>query len=366
MKRTVSLILLIIFGCLFGLLLFEAVAYLPLKKTKDTRRILLRHVQRGLYGMQHDRLLGWKGVSDTEGSFNQPEFKTYVSLNSRGFRDKEHSNLTNTDTYKIVVSGDSFVWGYGVEQKDRFTDMLESLLKSEGIKSVVINMGVPAYGTDQEYLLFQSEGIRYNPKLVILAIYSDDFDSNSSTLWWSVLPKPAFRYTKAGTLKLTNVPVPPPKSTKFWLMSHSSIYSLYVILLAKSNLFRNLCIKVGLAEDKEHIKQQAIPLTKELLRNFFNLVKQSNSEFLAVLIPDHYKMENTQRNGDFTAIASFIKNELQSNVLDLRPLLSKDIGKYYFKVDPHWTAEGHRLAGEAIFNYLAENRFLSQNRSIAK
>lgn len=368
MKKNVSLILLSIFGSLFGLFLFEVVAYLPLKKIRERGGVVIRNQDAAneSRGIQYDKLLGWRGIPgikcEVKGS---PEVNMWVTINSKSFRDKEHSYLSERKLYKIVALGDSFVWGVGVEPEDRLTDILEFSLKNKGIESEVINLGMLGYSTDQEYLLFQSEGIKYKPNLVILVLYSDDIDANPLRNI-SYYQKPAFRFTKAGTLKLTNVPVPTQNDITVWLKNHSSIYYLYTVFLTKINLFRNLCIMVGLMEDEEYIKQQAVLLTKELLRNLFNLVKQNNSDFLVVLIPDRKKAENTQRNGDFTAIAAFIRSDLQSHVLDLRPLLFKDTGKYYFKADPHWTAEGHRLAADTIFTYLVENRFLSQNRSAAK
>lgn len=364
MKKTVSLILLIIFGCLFGLLLFEVAAYLPLKKIRDKGRTFIKlpdaaNLSRAL---PHDKLLGWKEVPGTKGQKETSEFKYWVTINSKGFRDKEHSYASEGNPYRIVVLGDSFVWGMGVKQEDRFTEILESLLKNKGTESEVINLGIGGYGTDQEYLLFQSEGIKYKPNLVIMAFYSNDFETNTSALKHILIcQKPVFRLTKAGTLKLTNVPVPEITYTKIWLMNHSSIYYLYEVFLLKSKLFRNLCIMAGLIENEERFKQQVIPLTKELLRNFLNLVKQNDSDFLVVLIPDYRQMENIQRNGDFTIIAAFIKNELKSHVLDLRDLLFKDVGKYYYKFDQHWTPEGHRIAAEAIFNYLIENGFFQRH-----
>jgi lysophospholipase L1-like esterase len=68
--------------------------------------------------------------------------------------------------------GDFFTWGYGVNDDQTLAARLEQLL--EGVK--VINLGVTAYGLEQEYRYLQSEGLSYNPDLVIINICANDIE----------------------------------------------------------------------------------------------------------------------------------------------------------------------------------------------
>ncbi len=96
-----------------------------------------------------DDLLGWKLVPRAKHLYRKEEQAYLIAINSKGLRDTEHSYDKPTGVFRIVVVGDSFVFGSGgVETSDRFTDILEKSTKN----IEVINMGVPAYGSDQEYL----------------------------------------------------------------------------------------------------------------------------------------------------------------------------------------------------------------------
>ena len=63
-------------------------------------------------------------------------------------------------TQHIVVLGDSLVWGFGVEEHELFTHVLEEKLRP-GAR--VINLGVSGYSTDQELLLYRDRGRKYDP-----------------------------------------------------------------------------------------------------------------------------------------------------------------------------------------------------------
>jgi lysophospholipase L1-like esterase len=78
--------------------------------------------------------------------FSDPEFKTRVHANSAGFRDDDQS----LNGPSVVCIGDSFTFGWGVEQEDAFPQLLE---KRTGRK--VLNTGIPSYGTAREITSLQ-------------------------------------------------------------------------------------------------------------------------------------------------------------------------------------------------------------------
>ena len=97
----------------------------------------------------------------------------------------------------------------------------------------VINAGTGGYSTDQELLWFTTEGIKYRPDLTVLLVCYNDVLFNAVDRYWRGY-KPLFRID-GDTLKLTNVPVPPPlpaaqqptsqaPSAERWLYRSSYIY----------------------------------------------------------------------------------------------------------------------------------------------
>ena len=87
-----------------------------------------------------DDMLGWKLVPRSKHLYRKEEQAYLIAINSKGLRDVERSYEKPLGVFRIVVVGDSFVFGSGgVETSDRFTDILEKSTKNVE----VINMGVP-------------------------------------------------------------------------------------------------------------------------------------------------------------------------------------------------------------------------------
>ena len=144
----------------FVLIVLEIVLRILLYKQDDIflkkQRSLRRDSEFVFY--KYDRFLGWKNKPLSEGYFTMPDSTTFVKINSKGLRDKEYQYDKQRGVFRILVLGDSFTWGYGVELKEIFTERLENML---GKNVEVLNAGVTGYGTDQEMLFLEQEGLKY-------------------------------------------------------------------------------------------------------------------------------------------------------------------------------------------------------------
>ena len=155
--------------------------------------------QRYLY----DETLGWKNIP----SWESATFDRKIAINSKGLRDREYPYEKPAGVFRILVLGDSFVWGYGVSNEETFTERLEQALTAEGAAIEVLNAGVSGWGTDQQLLYLESEGFKYSPELVVLAFFLYNDPENILNSRQYGLQKPIFVNTN---LQLANVPVPEP------------------------------------------------------------------------------------------------------------------------------------------------------------
>jgi hypothetical protein len=148
----------------------------------------------------YDEKLGWRNPPNLIGrSFEKP-----LRINARGLRDRDHPYAKPSGTQRILVLGDSYTWGFDVADSEVFSEILEENLRA-GQPVEVINTGVSGWGTDQEYLFFMDEGVKYDPDLVVLAFYVlNDFNENTVSQQHGH-NKPFFRDTALG---LAGVPVP--------------------------------------------------------------------------------------------------------------------------------------------------------------
>ncbi|OGL54617.1 MAG: hypothetical protein A3G31_12105 [Candidatus Schekmanbacteria bacterium RIFCSPLOWO2_12_FULL_38_15] len=166
-KKAFQNVILILSSLLFCFLMLEIVLRFFLKN----RYTYIPH-PKGLY--ETDKKRGYKLVKNFKGVFldSDGNYIAKAETNSLGFRDYEYGGKKG-NTFRILVLGDSFTFGAGVEFEDTFVKQLESILgeKNDGKKYEVINAGVMGYGTDQEYYYLKEWGFKLKPDLVIVAFY---------------------------------------------------------------------------------------------------------------------------------------------------------------------------------------------------
>ena len=124
---------------------------------------------------EFDSKLGWKNKSNYSGTFEREEFKYNVSTNSEGMRYKEIQKDRLNNKKRIAGMGDSFTWGVGVKDSDRFTDIVEN---KSNEKYEVLNFGVSGYGP-LRYLIQLDKVLEFNPDIVLLTFcLGNDFVDN--------------------------------------------------------------------------------------------------------------------------------------------------------------------------------------------
>ena len=97
-------------------------------------------------------------------------FDTLYNINSQGLRDNEES----LNKPEIIVLGDSYAMGWGVEQDETFADLIE---KSTGLKT--LNTAISSYGTARQYLILQRQDLS-NLKHIVIQYCANDYAENKS------------------------------------------------------------------------------------------------------------------------------------------------------------------------------------------
>ncbi len=98
----------------------------------------------------------------------------YWQVNSLGYRDREWNPEDWTGKQTIIISGDSFAAGWGIENTDdRFGDVLSSLL---GEQYAVLNLGEPGVSIVESTQNLREHPLE-KPNLVILQYYLNDIEN---------------------------------------------------------------------------------------------------------------------------------------------------------------------------------------------
>ncbi len=120
-----------------------------------------------------------------------------VKTNKLGFRGPEVEIAKPKDTYRILMLGDSVVFGWGVNDAVTFSRRLERSLNEHDDPRTfeVINTGHLLYDTQQQLALLRSEGVALKPDLVILVYVVNDIEPSrdlvETLLGLRPLPEPS-------------------------------------------------------------------------------------------------------------------------------------------------------------------------------
>lgn len=155
---------------------------------------------------EFDRELGWRNRSSTRVRIAARGFAYDVTLNERGQRGPLRPYAKPAGVKRVVVLGDSTSWGWGVDDERMWTRLVEREL---GAGVELINLAVPGYGTDQQLWVFESEGRKYEPDIVLLALVHNDTISNRFRVMQG-MNKPVYERDGDGEWRLVGRPVEAP------------------------------------------------------------------------------------------------------------------------------------------------------------
>jgi hypothetical protein len=93
---------------------------------------------------------------------------TRLSTNRWGMRDRDYEQIPPPNTYRIALTGPSFVMGLGVNDGEDFAWLLEDRLNREHAgeryaRYEILNFAVPGYSALQELMLMEQKGFSFQP-----------------------------------------------------------------------------------------------------------------------------------------------------------------------------------------------------------
>jgi lysophospholipase L1-like esterase len=309
---------------------------------------------------KYDSLLGWAHEPGQEGIFETPQFRTKVWINDNGLRDREHAYQRQEESERILVLGDSFAWGYGVEESERFSEQLEEALGIE-----VINAGVSGYSTDQELLWYGNEGIKYETDLVIVVVAGNDVGDNHRQLVNTIYYKPRF-VIKEGQLVPTGSPVPETslqgKSVYFLSQRSALAYFLvqrYFDLRSLSGRFKVNSVPANSLPSSTQAERKPFRLTIALLAEIKALAESNNAKFMIVATDRWWNEPSGEPYENF--VTALQKEGFL--VLDVESLPGFDPEEMVIPNDGHWNQAGHGFVAEKIRVFIEKHQLLSLPQS---
>ena len=171
----------------------------------------------------------------------QIEGRSWVAVNREGMRDREHAIHKPPGTFRIAVLGDSMSEALQVPMERNFSSVLERRLQGcpalGGRRPEALNFGVSGYGTAQEFILLRERVWKFEPDLILLAVFPGNDIRNNSPALNHESSVPYYRL-RQGKLQLLYPPAAPPENVlrrlRDALLDHSRL--LQAVYQIRKNL----------------------------------------------------------------------------------------------------------------------------------
>lgn len=300
------------------------------------------------------------------------EFTFQFSTNAQGLRmDYDLSARGIPGGRRILLVGDSFTFGYGVQQNEVFSAQLQRLLDPDRRRIELINAGFASgFTLDTEYLFTREVGAKWHPDLVIVGVsLPNDLDDLGTTTW-------SISDGRLVSIRKLNEYVP------LWIKK-SGLVNLFVKRAwpriqnltagprtpkAEGEL-NSVCSLPEEPYRPPSPKRRASWAPSEINLSAENWSETEKAEWVAkawsedadaqryrlklLFIPDREEVEGTSSEGSirrlqfirsvFAQAAASAGLEILDPALDMRRRWCQTGEGYYFGIDGHWNANGHRF-----------------------
>ena len=264
---------------------------------------------------------------------NTGDYDVLIRFNALGFRDPKPVGTSRGDS--IFVVGDSFAFGWGVEESARFSDVLQARL------------GRPVFNIGEGSADFDGYGH--------LLRYAEAHGARIGTLIVSVCMENDLReYGPDEPERQAPGPVS-VSAAKNFLTDHSAVYGLVATAIHRSPRLEQAAARAGLlvpnlaAIAQSDASDDAVASSAERFRLLVD-----GRRAVVLIVPsralwagtDEHRRQVARTHETFVGLL----RQAGLQVVDVRAAFEqrgRPLG-LHFPNDGHWTPEGHRVAGEEL------------------
>lgn len=371
-KKSIADMATLICSLLVSLVVIEIV--LPYLHIQGVERHVFLHrmpIVQYMYGKYHSELGNTLEPNIKSAHISYKNYTNYtIRTNSEGFRgsDWDRSNKRKN----IIVLGDSFAFGWGVEEQEMFSSLLENKLRQIDPDFQVVNIGQSGYFLDQIVNTYKLYGKQLDPVLIIyLYCHNDPYEHPFEDHGRFDIASFRSKTTQAEWIDLAtrnNADVWRPE--RFWKGSY--LYAFYrnylgPFLFTEKNsprrawkeryvfTYRNLSPPTPPAGPVplKTVQQRYIwYCLTQLHENSGNkpLILMDASDKMVLHLPD-------RMNSDRWILRDFADQHDRVFFADFESeLRNKNDGvPRFLDVDDHWNPEGHRLATAMLDEIIGKN-----------
>ena len=321
------------------------------------------------------------------------EFEDASKINRLGYRDNEFSPEKPKNTFRALILGDSFTYGYGVHQEKTYPKLLENLLNKnhQEKKFEIINAGFASgFSPDSYYLYLKKEGLALTPNLIIFTffVFNDFTDLKDHTFWEMVdennLPEKITDQNRIVNSQGYLLDKKTPWYYKSSLLSNSHLFIFlgktiddgFTQVKLKLNSQKQISTKTATDYYLCLFANQCFPQMEEIFSKAFRVISASQRlaeknqvQFLFLIIPTDVQLYDDvipkyQSGISYksdppypqTRINKFLQEE-KIKYLDLLPFFEREKERLFYKEDGHFNEKGHEITANLLYEQLTKLNF---------
>lgn len=343
---------------------------------------------KGYYGFspnspfQPDAVAGQKFKPNWKGEYFQEEFNQHFVTNSLGFASSEEY-ITAQSGEVIAVLGDSFVSGLQIDEKQRFTNILEASVQENplawGDIQQIQNYGVDSSGIVHYLQVYRAYARPHHPSIVVITIYTGNDLNNTSPVdlgdYYHL--RPTYLHDENGNIiGVAPFPEATLSPTVEWMSQNIALFRFAVIMALRGALNDQLGLPVTYyyvyQDPWNETFQEAWTYADWALENLISDIQGDNALPIILHIPTREMVvseawnETVQDFADSGEEGELVRTKFSSQLkdwatihdvlyVDATETIQKavDAGEVvYLKEDRHLTKRGHELVAQLLLEFL--------------
>ncbi|MFT5126155.1 MAG: hypothetical protein ACI97B_004809 [Verrucomicrobiales bacterium] len=304
---------------------------------------------------RYDAEIGWEHIPGKQLKDFYGSGKT-ITINADGIRGTEdYVGKKAPGRKRIVLLGDSFTMGYGVDDQQTFPAHLQQL--HPGMQ--FINMGQGGYSLGQCYQWFKREGMKLEPDAVVLCFIVDDFWRMGSTRTGNGFATPEFTLSPSGQLAISGQPLPEKIPKGAPLIERAQQHRF---LIERSGLARTMGSLVGALPEPPAPRQQndVYQVGQAVIDQLRSELAAKNIPLVLVLLPEINDLTSRGFQDTYNQVSQAITAYClprKQPFVDLSPSFQQvgPAAEAYF-LQEHWrhySESGNAYVAGLIHQYLA-------------
>ncbi len=320
-----------------------------------------------------DLYFGWRLIPSQTTHLRWESYDYFVQANSLGFPGPEYSPAKPPDTFRILVTGDAFSSAEGVDTDQAWPRLLEARLaeKLKGKKVEVLNFAITGYGPDQYEAVIQNFVPVYEPDLILLEVFVNDFQDVLNT---NKSCQDSIGFTQPEQTGLYSVVR--LEHLRSWLRNHLEEPLKETVRGRPASMGYFLGNFKALEQGHPELEIDGKGIVAQRLKQIEAIANESGAKLLIFMVPapvqvcgenqlDYYPKGVDLTDGEIYDVElpqrmmMELTNSLNLHLYDLRdPLREMSKTCPYQPHNMHWTSEGHQIVATYLTDILLQNDYV--------